>query len=197
MSQTTHILKQYAYIRKYVIYAFLIFTVATIFGYTTAVFQTDEAMLIFEELIANVSDIGTIGPVTLFLIIFFNNTIKTFFMVLLGSFFGIAPLLMLVANGYVLGIVSYLIAQEYNVTTVLLGIIPHGIVEIPLLIIAGAYGLWLGDMFVQKMRFKMPLRHSYRIIMRMFARFFIPLFFVAAFIEVYVTDMFLTLATNI
>ncbi len=187
------ILQKYAYIRVYVIYAFVVFIISAFAGYYTTVLRTEETRILFEQLLSDSAILESVGPVTLFLIIFFNNTIKAFFAALLGTFFGIAPLLLLIANGYMLGIVSYFVIEEFGLTLLVWGIIPHGIIELPLLIITAGYGFWLGDSFVKKIRHKKPMKHNVRIVMRMFSKCFFPLFFFAAFLEVFVTNFFLTL----
>ena len=124
------IFKGKAYILKYVLYSISFFLVGIFLGYYTALVETEEVILIFEQILDDLKGLETIGPVTLFLIIFLNNSIKTFVMMLLGIFFGLAPAFFLFSNGYMLGIISYIIIQELSISTMLLGILPHGIIEI-------------------------------------------------------------------
>lgn len=82
----------------------------------------------------------------MFLLIFFNNAIKSLLVMYLGVFFGVVPLFFILINGMVLG---YLFANNPQPTIDLFtlitrGILPHGIIEIPAIIIAGAYGLRFG-----------------------------------------------------
>ncbi|OPH50047.1 hypothetical protein BC351_35995 [Paenibacillus ferrarius] len=79
-----------------------------------------------------------------FVIIFLNNAIKSVLIIFLGLLFGILPLFMLVANGMILGYVLTLQTHESALSAVLKGILPHGIIEIPVILIACAYGLKLG-----------------------------------------------------
>lgn len=83
---------------------------------------------------------------SMFLFIFFNNAIKSILIIYLGLFFGIIPLVFILINGMVLG---YLFANNpqpqidlFNL--IVKGILPHGIIEIPAIIIAGAYGIRFG-----------------------------------------------------
>ncbi|MNI36018.1 hypothetical protein D3C73_900560 [compost metagenome] len=79
-----------------------------------------------------------------FFVIFLNNASKAVIFIFLGLLFGILPLSMLVVNGLVLG---YVLSAEASNTTWLLvvkGILPHGIIEIPAIFIACAYGIKLG-----------------------------------------------------
>ena len=183
----------YAYIRIYVIYAFIIFLVSIFAGYYTTTLETEELRVIFNQLLEDSSVLSTVGPVTLFIIIFLNNTIKSLFAILLGTFFGIVPLLMVVANGYLLGVISYFAIESYKLPLLMWGIIPHGIIKIPILIISTGYGLWLGNSFIRKIRYKEPMKQNIRIALQIFSKYLIPLLFFAAFVEVFITDFFLTL----
>ncbi|MGG1519940.1 stage II sporulation protein M [Paenibacillus oryzisoli] len=85
-----------------------------------------------------------------FIFIFLNNAVKSILIIFLGLFFGVLPLYMLVANGMILGYVLSLQTNESTLSVVLKGILPHGIIEIPVILIACAYGLKVG-MLVWKM----------------------------------------------
>ncbi|MDR6555274.1 stage II sporulation protein M [Paenibacillus qinlingensis] len=88
--------------------------------------------------------------VWLFIFIFLNNAIKSVLIVFCGLFLGILPLFMLIANGMILGYVLSLQTNESTLAIVVKGILPHGIIEIPVILLACAYGLKLG-MLVWKM----------------------------------------------
>ncbi|MDQ0903448.1 stage II sporulation protein M [Paenibacillus sp. V4I7] len=79
-----------------------------------------------------------------FIFIFLNNAIKSVVIIFLGLLLGILPLFMLIANGMILGYVLSLQTHESTLSIVLKGILPHGIIEIPVILIACAYGLKLG-----------------------------------------------------
>lgn len=85
-----------------------------------------------------------------FIFIFLNNAIKSVLIMFLGLMLGILPLFMLIANGMILGYVLSLQTNESTLSIVLKGILPHGIIEIPVILLACAYGLKLG-MLVWKM----------------------------------------------
>ncbi|GMK41073.1 hypothetical protein PCCS19_41290 [Paenibacillus sp. CCS19] len=82
-------------------------------------------------------------------VIFFNNAKIAGLIMYLGFLFGIYPAILMVLNGMVIG---YLMHQYYIVqgTSSMLevlfkGILPHGIIEIPVIILASAYGLRSGN----------------------------------------------------
>jgi stage II sporulation protein M len=85
---------------------------------------------------------------SLFIFIFFNNSIKAVLIIFLGIFLGILPIIFLMVNGMVLGyIVHHLAVQgESMFDVIVMGLLPHGIIEIPAIIIACGFGLRLGTL---------------------------------------------------
>jgi stage II sporulation protein M len=85
----------------------------------------------------------------MFLVIFFNNAIKAALVIYLGFFFGLFPVFFMVLNGLIIGYLIHNYAVTYGgaeaFEIVVRGILPHGIIEIPVLIIASAYGLKSGS----------------------------------------------------
>ncbi|ADM72002.1 hypothetical protein GMA19_04247 [Paenibacillus polymyxa E681] len=81
-----------------------------------------------------------------FVFIFFNNAIKCVLVIFMGAVFGIVPFMFLIVNGMVLGFVVHLQTDMgrsmYEV--VVKGLLPHGVIELPVLIIACAFGLKFG-----------------------------------------------------
>lgn len=79
-----------------------------------------------------------------FFVIFLNNAVKAVLFVFLGLLLGILPLAMLVVNGMLLGYVLSVQTSEHTLLLIAKGILPHGVIEIPAIIIACAYGTRLG-----------------------------------------------------
>lgn len=95
------------------------------------------------------------NPTLLFIIfIFFNNALKSILVMYLGMLFGIVPIVFLAINGMMLG---YLVTKASEqgggelFTLIVKGLLPHGIIEIPAIIIACAYGLKFGRIMLQGM----------------------------------------------
>ncbi|WP_405170788.1 stage II sporulation protein M [Paenibacillus sp. FSL H8-0280] len=88
-----------------------------------------------------------------FLFIFFNNAIKSVLVIYAGIFFGILPVIFLLINGMVLGFVVHTTmnygASFYDI--VVKGLLPHGIIEIPVIIIACAFGLKFGGLVIKSL----------------------------------------------
>ena len=81
---------------------------------------------------------------------------------------------------FVIGMVIGFIAPLLNnPLLVLTSLVPHGIIEIPAFLIAASMGLW----FIKEHQFSM----EYIDLVKLFAVYVIPMIFVAAFLEAYLT----------
>jgi stage II sporulation protein M len=76
--------------------------------------------------------------------IFINNLQASTILFIGGAAFGLITLLVLSINGFVIGIFVEFIRQEQGLCFVLAGILPHGIFEIPALLLAAMFGVLLG-----------------------------------------------------
>lgn len=121
----------------------------------------------------------------LFLQILVNNVIAGLFVLLAGLIVGILPLFSVGFNGFILGALYRQTAGAAGYWNATLTVLPHGIFEIPALLIAASYGLWLGMSVLRRFRGKesLPIRGQVRhAIQRYFAVVF-PLLVVAAAVE--------------
>lgn len=122
-----------------------------ILGTIAALVFTDNLILIqfIEENIGIIEEMAQRvfeGPaVSGILILFFNNLLASIQVMLMGFLLGIPSLLGLFANGALLGHVLATLGEQGEAWTfLLLGILPHGIFELPAFFISGAFGLKLG-----------------------------------------------------
>jgi len=114
----------------------------------------------------------------------FLNNIKSAFLAYAGGVTGIIPALILLFNGVIIG---YL-ATKVPIGTFLPYIIPHGIFEIPALIISGAAGFRITSMIIHmliNLSKGKPLSENYWEFKDSLALFAVAivLFFIAAIIE--------------
>ncbi|WP_458121214.1 stage II sporulation protein M [Paenibacillus sp. Z6-24] len=88
-----------------------------------------------------------------FILIFFNNVIKSILIIYLGALLGILPVIFLVMNGMMIGFLVYTRSTEGVdlVTLIVKGLLPHGIIEIPAILIAAAYGLKFGKLILDSL----------------------------------------------
>jgi stage II sporulation protein M len=80
-------------------------------------------------------------------IIFSNNLRIVSAMVVFGVFFMVVPLGMVLVNGIVLGVLFHAlsgVSLQWMALVIASGILPHGILEIPAFLIAGAFGIKIG-----------------------------------------------------
>lgn len=119
-------------------------------------------------------------PLVIFLIILINNSVKSFFAMILGIFFGIVPVLFLFLNGLIIGFFAKFIGEKIGILTFLFLLLPHGIIEIPAVILACTYGFILGIEFVRDQKnIKKYLANA----LWNYLRFVLPMLALAAFIE--------------
>lgn len=85
-----------------------------------------------------------------FTFIFLNNAIKSVLVMLLGAFFGLIPVIFLLINGMVLGFVVMVSHErgENIAELIFKGLLPHGILELPAIVIACAYGMKFGGLVI-------------------------------------------------
>lgn len=85
----------------------------------------------------------------MFLFISLNNVMVSLLIVYTGFFFGIAPMYFLLSNGLLIG--YFAASPQMDWAYFLKGILPHGIIEIPALILAGAYGIRFGFLVTENL----------------------------------------------
>ena len=147
-------------------------------GFLFPIFFEEQILDLIKELIAQTEGLGTFG-LTKF--IFLNNIKSSFFSMALGIFLGIFSFLILIVNGYVLGFVASKSVAVEGIL-VLWRLLPHGIFEIPAVMISAGLGLKLGAyLFVKHKKgdFKQWLLNS----LRVFLFIVVPLLIIAAIIE--------------
>lgn len=107
----------------------------------------------------------------------------------------IFPVAVLILNGYVLGLVGAVVSNEISLGAVLAALAPHGVFEIPALVIAAAAGLRLGLSVMRKVWCKLNRRNhivslDFQKSLSLFL-FSVTLLFIAAIVETYITPLFM------
>lgn len=85
--------------------------------------------------------------VNTFRIIFFNNVSVSLIAILSGFVFGVYPVMILVNNGLLISVVMMSGAAKTNIHPIILFlsmVLPHGIFELPAILIGAALGMHLG-----------------------------------------------------
>jgi stage II sporulation protein M len=139
--------------------------------------------------------VESLNPLVLLIIIFINNAIKALAALVLGIVLGLPSLLFLVANGFMIGLTVMALKSSLGCGVIAASLTPHGIIEIPALVLSSALGLRIGweslkYLTKQKSCVKAQLRQGIRVY---FKWMLVSLFF-AATIEVFITPLFILLA---
>lgn len=136
--------------------AFIIFAVSVYVGITNDNFSIflNAQLDAMRDVVSQINESRNPTFAT-FLFIFLNNAIKCVLVIFLGAFFGMFPIFFLAINGLIIGyVVKLSIDGQSAVSTfdlVVKLLLPHGILEIPALIIVTAYGLRLGKLLFSTM----------------------------------------------
>ncbi|NLL90140.1 MAG: stage II sporulation protein M [Dehalococcoidales bacterium] len=181
-------------IKKWIIISSFIFICGLLIGiiYPSIDFFSSLDYLI--ELADNVSHLSSFG---LFLFFMINNIFKIIMSFIFSPLLCILPLLSLFVNGWMIANVGYFIVDihQYSIGYYILGLLPHGIFEIPALIIGQAAALSVGTMviaavFIKERRAKLfiHLRENLK-----YLGFVVLLLIVAAGVEAYITPSILRL----
>jgi stage II sporulation protein M len=133
------------------------------------------------------------NPLLLFLAIFLNNLQSCVLLFLGGASLGAITLFIAGTNGLVIGGIMEAIRQEKGILYVLAAILPHGVVEIPSFILAGALGLSLAEALWQEWRGDGDAAARARELGSMFLRAVLPLVALAAGIEAFITPQIISL----
>lgn len=186
-------LKKIEYIKnswKYILIMTCIFAVSLIIGLTVSLKDLSLSENYLEILKNSFGWIKTLSPLSIMLVIFLNNAVKSLFSIVLGAGFGLIPILFIAGNGLVLGLIAAQVSKEQGIVFVLAALLPHGIIEVPMVLISAGLGLRLGyfvylSLCGQKNDLKYELVES----LSAYVRIIMPLLFIAAVIETFVTPL--------
>ena len=161
--------------RRY--FAFVIFLM--VFGGVLVEFYSDELIKVIDpflkDLVGSVSGLSGWG---LIVFILQNNLKVAFLGIVLGIAFGIIPIANAFVNGAVIGYVLRITAEKSSILEIW-KIFPHGIFELPAIIIALGLGIRLGFSVFSGKRFSDNFYNSMNVLLYIV----VPLLIIAAIIE--------------
>jgi stage II sporulation protein M len=169
-------------IKPYILILAIIFSAAFLAGMLAPSSTKEGLTNVFQDVVGNYR--GLAGG-KLFFTLLLHNVMATIFVLISGVIVGIIPTFAIGANGFLLGVVYRQAAEVVGYSKAALKVLPHGVFELPALLIAASYGLWLGVTVVRRIRGKestllrIDIEHAFR---RYFAIVF-PLLIVAAGVE--------------
>ncbi|SDS53079.1 stage II sporulation protein M [Paenibacillaceae bacterium GAS479] len=136
--------------KNFVVAGILLFVTGVLFGVFNDNLHTmlDGQLEAVRELALRVKESSN-PKLQLFIVILFNNVLKALLIIVLGALLSVIPIFFLLINGAVLGYLFVLRSEELGAGKALgelaKGILPHGIIEIPAIILAAAFGIKLGS----------------------------------------------------
>lgn len=135
------------------------------------------------------------APLTVGVYIFFHNWQASLATALSGIWFPAMPVVGLLLNGILVGVVSDLVP---NPTMLAAALLPHGVIELPAFVLAGSAGIKLGVVFLRSFRNPAPGKiEEFHRVVRQTLYLIIGLallFFIAGFIEGNITPIVMRMA---
>lgn len=174
-------------IRVYIVLSVMIFALTAVMGYFAASLNSEMAASMLQEL-EMLKWITDQPPIIIMIIIFLKNFMACVMSVLLGLGLGLLPLLVVVTNGFMLGVVSYNVIQKAGPLYLLAGILPHGIIELPIVLVSIAVGFRLGYLVALSLfGEKADIVKETKMAVHLLVYRIMPLLLLAAFIETFIT----------
>jgi stage II sporulation protein M len=190
--QVTEIIRQKVLIRNLIL-ATSVFFVSLVLGTLIGQNTIEGIMRQFGAVLEPLAWTGKLS-ILLVLIIFINNAIKALGLLFLGILLVVPPVLFIGLNGFILGGFGSALESVKGWRYVMASFVPHGVIEIPVILLATALGLTLGVeslkwLLRRESRVKLQLSDC----LRVYLRLILPGLAVAAIIEVFVTPLLIGL----
>jgi stage II sporulation protein M len=137
------------------------------------------------------------NPFVLLGFIFVNNAVKSLLVIILGVLLGLPSVLFIFVNGYLIGSVIQIIHPQLGYHVLLAGLLPHGIIEIPAILLASGLGIHIGYTVLQHLAGqKSEVRVTLMNGLMIYVRLILPALLLASIIEVLVTPPLIELAAT-
>jgi len=133
--------------KKWIFIAIFLFGIGLVVGLAT---PTSIASLLSEDITALERFSRILVPFEFLtvIVIFFKNALALLLSFVLSPILCLIPILALTVNGWLIAFVSVAVVQEESLGFLLAGLLPHGVFELPALIIGEAAALSFGAMAV-------------------------------------------------
>jgi stage II sporulation protein M len=146
-----------------------------------------------QDLLGTFPDISSMSLPELFAFIAANNTVKSLLFMFGGLLGGVLPLFFVIFNGFTVGWVAYELGTTQGLGYVVAGLTPHGIVEIPAILLAMSMGMSLGYTTLNSLRGQGNVVKEVKTALGFFITRVFPLLILAAVIEVTLTPLVIVL----
>ncbi|MFC2021046.1 stage II sporulation protein M [Chloroflexota bacterium] len=130
--------------KRWLLLAVFLFGIGVAWGLATPV---DEPSLLAEDIdaLGELADfLAPLPHVSFFIFVFLKNVSALLISFAFSPVFYLVPVIALILNGGIIGFVSALVLQEKSLGYLLAGLLPHGIFELPALIIGEAAAFSFG-----------------------------------------------------
>ncbi|HWQ65113.1 MAG TPA: stage II sporulation protein M [Methanospirillum sp.] len=173
---------------RYLGISVLVFIVGCAGGFLSS--QADPAfgeslVKLFKEMITN--DIMSDAPPLLALQLFLNNLESCVLLFLGGAILGVVTLLVLSFNGIVIGGILEVVRGKTDIVVMFASIVPHGIFELPAVLVSSTLGLMLGRAVMLELAGQGDASAQAYVLGRLFIRYVVPFIAIAACIEAFIT----------
>ncbi len=190
--------------KSFILVGVILFVIGGIAGYTVYLNNPDLANLegssIFSGLEQKISFFQNLNILGKIIFIFLNNLLVALISVFLGAILGLFPIFIALMNGFVVGIVAGKVLESNGIGYLLVGLVPHGVFEIPAILIAIGLGLKFGYLIISTIisillgkptkdnEFKLFIRElkpAFKIILILLC--------IGAFVEILITPLLITI----
>jgi stage II sporulation protein M len=134
-------------------------------------------------------------PLSLAIFIFANNLQACLLLFLGGATLGVLTLFIIASNGVIIGGIMEMAREERGFLFVAAAILPHGIFEIPSLVISASLGFVLGRSLLSEWHGEGDAAATAGAHARTFLLLVVPLVAIAAFIEAFITPQIIHLVS--
>ena len=174
--------------KRWIIVAAFLFGIGLVMGLAA---PTTTANLLSEDVVSLLTPLQQSSALV---VIFIKNVSALLISFAFSPIFCLIPVLALTINGWLIGLVSTMVIQEKSFGYLLVGLLPHGVFELPALIMGEAVALSFGTAVIIAI-FKKRRRNLLLLNIKQNLRYLtiaITLLLPAAIIETYVTPLFLS-----
>lgn len=179
--------------RRWLLVAIFLFGIGLLAGLATPI-GTDDLLTEDTAALGELIDFfGLLPQSSALVFIFIKNVTAVLTSFAFSPIFCLVPVMALSFNGWLIGLVSTVVIEQESLGYLLAGLLPHGIFELPALIMGEAAALSFGAAVVMAV-FRKERRKELLPNLKQNLRYLViagALFLPAAIIEVYVTPLFL------
>jgi stage II sporulation protein M len=166
-------------------------------GYISAANFPDIANTLMEGFSSRFGPLLEKAPLEIMLAIFLNNAFVSLVSLVFGLALGILPILFVAFNGYLVGVISYIVAQQKGMLFISLALLPHGVVELPMVFLSASIGFRLGhQVFSFLLGRPTEIKREFKEGISFYFHWIVPLLLIAAIIETFVTPLIMSLVSG-